>query len=85
MLRLFTVAYILLSFQVFALQVGKVQWGFNNQVKKQTFNFVSFEVINDSPRVYDSFIALEPQGMGVQTSIQKKLFLTLTVMRHFLL
>ena len=75
MFRLFTVAYLLLSFQVFALEVGKVQWGFNNQVKKQTFNFVSFEVINDSGRVYDSFIALEPKGMGVQTSIHKKLFL----------
>ena len=75
MFRLFTIAYLLLSFQVFALQVGKIQWGFNNKVKKNTFNILSFEVINDSGRIYDSYISLEPDGIGVQTIIHKKLFL----------
>ncbi|MCM8540156.1 MAG: hypothetical protein NE328_07755 [Lentisphaeraceae bacterium] len=75
MFRLFAVVYLLLSFQVFGIQIGKIQWGFNNKVKKHTFNFVTFEVMNDSPTVYDSYIALEPDGMGVQTSLHKKLFL----------
>ena len=75
MLKKIIPLYLLLTFQLFGLDVGKVQWGFNNKVKKQTFNFVSFEVLNDSPRVYDSFISIEPSGMGVQTKIVKKLFL----------
>ncbi|MCM8526254.1 MAG: hypothetical protein NE327_07030 [Lentisphaeraceae bacterium] len=75
MYRLFAIVYLLLSFQLFGLEVGKIQWGFNNKVKKQTFNFVTFEIINDSGKIYDSYIILEPEAIGVQTSAHKKLFL----------
>lgn len=75
MLKKIIPIYLLLTFQLFGLEAGKVQWGFNNKVKKQTFNFISFEVLNDSPRIYDSFVSIEPSGIGVQTKITKKLFL----------
>ena len=73
--RLLLVSIFLFSHQLFGLDISRIQWGFNNRVKKQTFNVVSFEVINTTGRVYDSFISIEPYGMGVQTVIHKKLFL----------
>ena len=75
MYKKFIPVYLLLSMSLFGLEVGKVQWGFNNKVKNQTFNILSFEILNDSPRIYDSFIGVEPSGIGVQTKINKKLFL----------
>ena len=67
--------YLLFSFQLFGLQVGKIQWGFNNKIKKQTFNFVSFEVLNDSPSIFDSEITFQQSGSGVSSILKKKLFL----------
>ncbi|MFO1008300.1 MAG: hypothetical protein U0929_20235 [Planctomycetaceae bacterium] len=64
MRKFFCVLCLLLGLAApaFALEVREVRWGFNNAVKRDSFNLCSIDLINPSSEAFQGPIQLMPEG-----------------------
>ena len=67
---------LFISLSAHSLEVENVYVGFNNNIHKETFNFLTFTLHNDSTELFEGEVKLKDAGIGVKTISTKAVFLT---------
>ena len=73
--KIFILTLLLLQFNISALEVRSVIWGFDNTIKENSFNLLTFEIFNDTGDVYDDYISVSEASFNKEVVTRRKLFL----------